>query len=89
MTPVTSVKINEGNYTTDISDGVTTKQLTATTDPAGVAVSWKSSDTSVATVASDGTVTPVSAGTATITAKAGDKSASIKVTVTGQPRWIR
>ena len=85
VTPVTSVKINEGNYTTDISDGVTTKQLTATTDPAGVAVSWKSSDTSVATVASDGTVTPVSAGTATITAKAGDKSASIKVTVTGQP----
>ena len=64
VTPVTSVKINEGNYTTDISDGVTTKQLTATTDPAGVAVSWKSSDTSVATVASDGTVTPVSAGTA-------------------------
>ena len=47
---------------------------------------WASSDTSVATVAADGTVTAVKAGTATITATAADgsgKSATCTVTVTG------
>ncbi len=43
-------------------------------------VVWSSSDTGVATV-SDGVVSGVKAGTATITATAGDKSASCLVTV--------
>ena len=79
-----SVKINQGNYTADLSEGVTTKQLTATTDPAGASVSWSSSDKDVATVSSKGVVTPKKAGKATITAKSGKATDSITVTVIGQ-----
>ena len=82
---VNSVKINQKDFTTDLTNGAKTTKLTATTDPAGVNVSWSSSNEAVAKVASDGTVTPVKAGTAKITAKAGGKSASITVTVTGVP----
>lgn len=45
----------------------TTATVTATVSPAGSAVTWKSSDTSVATVA-EGVITPVAAGTCTVTA---------------------
>lgn len=55
--------------------------LTATTEPAGRSVSWNSSDATVATV-SNGRVTGVKAGTATITATSGNKSATCVVTVT-------
>lgn len=83
---VTSVAINQSDYTTDITDGVQTEQLTVTTDPPGATVSWSSSDTRIATVDADGVVTPVAAGVATITAKAGGVSDSITVTVTGGPQ---
>lgn len=59
-----------------------TQQLTATTVPAGGAVSWESSNTSVATVSSSGLVTSAGVGTATITASSGDVSATCSVTVT-------
>ena len=81
-TTVKSVTINQSDFSLDVSNGAATKKLTATTDPAGAAVTWSSSDDSVASVASDGTVTAKKAGTATITATAGGKSGSIKVTVT-------
>ena len=45
-------------------------------------VTWSSSDESVATVSSSGRVTAVDEGTATITAEAGGKTASVKVNVT-------
>ena len=45
------------------------------------AVTWESSDTAVATV-ENGVVTAVAAGNATITAKAGEKTATCAVTVT-------
>ena len=47
-------------------------------------VTWTSSDDAIATV-NDGTVTAVKAGTATITASAGDKSACCTVTVQAAP----
>ena len=45
-------------------------------------LSWSSSNPAIATVAGDGTGTAVSAGTATITAKAGDVAAAGNVNVT-------
>ena len=84
VTPTKSVKIDQSDYSVDLSEGVTTKQLTATTDPKGASVSWSSSDKDVATVSPKGVVTPRKAGKATITAKSGKATASITVTVTGQ-----
>lgn len=54
-------------------------QIIANTD---ASVSWSSSNTSVATVSSEGIVTAQSNGTAVITAKAGNQSATCKITVT-------
>ena len=48
---------------------------------AGVEFSWKSSNTSVATVDATGLVTGVAEGTATITASAGDVQATVEITV--------
>ena len=48
---------------------------------AGANVSWSSSSTAVATVTSQGLVTAVMNGTAQITARAGNASASVTVTV--------
>lgn len=44
-------------------------------------ISFKSANTKIATVASDGTVTGISPGTTTITASAGGKSVKVSVTV--------
>ena len=84
VTPTKSVRIDQSDYSVDLSEGVATKQLTATTDPKGASVSWSSSDKDVATVSPKGVVTPRKAGKATITAKSGTKTSSITVTVTGE-----
>ena len=79
--PVSSVSISGGDFQLPVGS---TRKLSATVAPANAtdrAVSWKSSDTSVATVDASGTVKAVKAGTATITATAGGKSATVKVTV--------
>lgn len=82
---VTSLKLNKDSLTLQEKGSDT---LTATVEPADATnqdVTWKSSDTSIATVSSDGTVTAISAGTATITATAKDGSgvsASCTLTVT-------
>lgn len=66
-----------------------TKQVTATADPADAddvtavngAITYASDNDTIATVAADGTITAVKAGTATITATSGSFTASVKVTV--------
>ena len=82
--PVTGVKLNKTAAT--IVKGKTLA-LTAAITPSNAtnkAVSWKSSNTKVATVSSKGVVTAVNGGTAniTVTTTDGKKSAVCKVTVT-------
>jgi Cu/Ag efflux protein CusF len=56
-------------------------QLGGIVTPSSAKVTWKSSDSDIATVSSKGLVTAVSAGTATITATAGGKSVKITIIV--------
>lgn len=58
-----------------------TQQLSATTTPTGGAVTWSSSNDSVATVSSTGLVTSVGYGNATITASCGGLTATCSVAV--------
>ena len=88
--PVTSVAITGAGVSSgklSVRKGASA-QLAATVSPGNATdrtVSWKSSDTAVATVDKAGKVTGVKAGKATITATAGGKSASVAVTVTEDP----
>ena len=69
----TSVELTEGETTTLVA--------TVAPDDATIKmVAWSTSDEAIATV-DNGVVTAVAAGTATITAKAGDKEATCVVTV--------
>lgn len=79
--PVSSVSLDK--TTLEITEG-DQAQLTATVNPADATVptvTWSSDKTGVATVDNTGKVKAVSPGTATITAKAGEKSATCTVTV--------
>lgn len=62
----------------DVNETLT---LEAAVSPAGSSVTWSSSNNKIATVSSAGVVTAKGAGTVTITAKAGGKSASCVITV--------
>ncbi len=75
-----SVAISADKTTLEIGE---TAQLTAVITPADATgeITYESSNTAVATVDENGLVTAVAAGTATITAKFADKSATIDITV--------
>ena len=78
--PVSSVALNKSALFLLVGESST---LTAEVHPANATdktVTWSSSNPSVATV-NGGKVTAVKAGTATITAKSGEKSATCAVTV--------
>ncbi len=79
-TPVTSVTLNE--ETVSLKAGGVMK-LTATVNPSDATdktVTWTTSDATIATV-DGGKVTAIKVGTATITATAGEKSATCTITV--------
>ncbi|MBQ6302047.1 MAG: Ig-like domain-containing protein [Bacteroidales bacterium] len=79
--PVTGISLNTSSMTMKVGE---TKSLSATVTPSNATdktVTWKSSDSSVATVDSNGKVTAKSAGSVTISATAGSFTANCSVTV--------
>ena len=79
--PATDISLDKSNLSLLIGDS---SQLKATVTPADSTddVRWSSNDKNVATVDQSGNVTAKAKGKATITARAGDKSATCTVTVT-------
>ena len=82
--PATSVTLSQAEATVSAGSKVTLSATVAPTDTTD-AVVWSSSDDSIATVDATGKVTGVHYGTATITATAGDVSATCEVTVEALP----
>ncbi len=75
-----SITLDKSTMNLSIGDS---GQLTATTTPAAVGVTWKSSDESVATADSNGKVTGIKEGTCTVTASTANGAiATCTVTVT-------
>jgi uncharacterized protein (TIGR02145 family) len=75
---VESISLDKSTLTIAIGESVT---LSATTVPANAAVTWTSSNANA--VVENGKVIGKAEGTAVITAKAGDKTATCEVTVRG------
>lgn len=77
---VTEVKITSTVKEVTAGETITLEATVSPENATSKTVTWISSDTTVATV-KDGVVTGVKAGEATITASAGGKTATVKVTV--------
>lgn len=78
---VTNVSLSSSTLVLDIGE---TSQLTADVQPQDAVdktITWTTSSTAIATVSTDGLVTAVAGGAATITATASGKSATCAVTV--------
>lgn len=77
-----SISIKEQNVTLNKNEN---KNLTVTYNPENTTddktVTWEVVDTNIVTIDETGKITPVNAGTTTITAKVGDKTATTTVTV--------
>ena len=84
--PITSISLNKTSETIYFNSNSKSITLTATINPNNATnktITWKSSNTSVATV-NNGVVTAKGLGNATITATAGGKSATTKIVVKNQ-----
>jgi len=85
---VQSVTLNKNSATMKVGGSEGTLTLTAIVNPSNASnktVTWTSSNTSVATVNSNGVVTAVGLGNATITATSGGKYATCEITVEATP----
>ncbi len=72
--PVTGVSISKSSLRIEVGDKVTLKATIKPSDASNQTVSWKSSDSKVASVSSSGKVTAKKLGTATITVTTADGS---------------
>lgn len=81
---VAALSLNQSDFTLKANESY---PIVATVDPAGTTVVWSTSNEKVATIAQDGRVTNVNTGanttTVTITATAGDKTATCVVRCRG------
>ena len=81
VVPVSSVSLNMTELSLEEGEESSLVATVKPNDADDKTVTWKSSDATIVSVNSEGKVSALKAGTATITASAGDKSASCKVTV--------
>ena len=79
--PVESITLDKTAVTLKVGATVTLVATVKPDDATDKTVTWSSSNSSIATVDKNGKVTGVNEGEATVTAKAGDKTATCKVTV--------
>ncbi len=83
---VTGISVSGSKSTLTVGDSVKLKATVSPGNATKKSVSWKSSNTKVATVSTDGTVKAVGAGSATITCSSADgPSAKYSITVKGKP----
>lgn len=80
-TKVEGITFDKTEGILNVGNTVTITATVAPEEATNPAVTWSSSDEKVATVDSNGKVTAVSSGNATITATAGEESANYEVTV--------
>lgn len=81
--PVTGLELNKSTLTLQEKGSYALTAIAKPDDATNKDVTWKSSDTSIATVSEDGTVTAISTATITVTAQDGSGvSTSCSVTVT-------
>ena len=80
--PLESISLNKTELALNKGQSETLTATVKPDDATDKTVTWTSSNTSVATVDSNGKVSAVGGGNATIAAKAGDKQATCAVTVT-------
>ena len=80
---VTGVTLNKTSANVNVGDNLTLVATVSPSDANNIAVTWTSSNSNIASVDSNGKVTGIKAGTATITVKTndGNKTASCTVTV--------
>ena len=83
-TPVTSISLDKTTVSLKVGETVTLNATVSPDDATDKTITWSSSDTEIATV-ENGIVTARKLGTATITAKAGEMSATCAVTVVATP----
>ncbi len=81
---VSSIELNKTSASLKAGETVTLTATVKPDDATDKTVTWTTSDASVATV-DNGVVTAKKVGSATITAKAGDKSATCAITVVATP----
>ena len=86
-TSVDAIVLSESSVDVSVGNSVYVSYTITPADASDVKVTWKSSNTSVATV-SNGTIVGKNDGTCTITATAGGKSDTVVVTVTSGPDLI-
>lgn len=79
--PVSSISLNKTELAMNVGDSETLTATVKPDDATDKTVTWKSSNASVATVDENGKVTAIKGGSATITATAGEKSASCSVSI--------
>ena len=79
--PVESITLDKTTVTLEEGESVTLSATISPQDATDKAIAWTSSANSIVTVDQNGRVTAIKEGTATVTAKAGEKQASCYITV--------